>query len=40
MALPKWTDDRTQALVDFVGSESLFPKLLYCCRRARNFNKR
>ena len=22
MALPKWTDDRTQALVDFVGSES------------------
>lgn len=22
MALPKWTDERTQALVDFVGSES------------------
>ena len=22
MALPKWTDERTQSLVDFVGSES------------------
>ena len=22
MALPKWTDERTQQLVDFVGSES------------------
>ena len=23
MALPKWTDERTQQLVDFVGNESL-----------------
>ena len=22
MALPKWTDERTQSLVDFIGSES------------------
>jgi len=22
MALPKWTDERTQSLTDFVGSES------------------
>ena len=22
MAVPKWTDERTQSLVDFVGSES------------------
>ena len=29
MALPKWTDERTQQLTDFVGSES--PISSYSC---------
>jgi len=27
MALPKWTDERTQQLTDFVGSESPISQL-------------
>jgi len=28
MALPKWTEERTSALTDFVGMNHLYPKQL------------
>ena len=33
MALPKWTDERTQNLVDFVGSGPV--SQASCCRSCR-----